>query len=1279
MNTIEVKRRYKTYKTHKGWVTAGVAFGGVLVGTVFVSPVVHADETVDPTVDNSGIDQAVNDATNVGVEVSQDKTQTTVTNNDGVAGVKDEINKDYQQQITDINAAKEEQENKNNQYNADTSDANATNQANKDKIDQAVNDFTNAGGTVSNTTTTDHQATINNYQDVKNNVNNLTNSVVDSVNNATAQQQAQNKVSDAVNNKDQLNQAVNVAKDKFGADNVTKGDDIVISDVNKDNADEKVNSVNALYQKQHDSIMALITAYDNALSIAGNVNNNALKEAVENAKKVLGADFVKEDVTKTDNVYMGKVAEAVNAQNADIQSQIKYINDQVKAYQEAYAKYQEELKKYQDSLTGDEIDSSSIIQNLEINAEPDAKVEFTNNSNMVFREQAEDLYIFDLKDPSHQINGSITVNWTNLSHSSYNGKPITRIEATFSNITSDYTKYSDIKIGNEVLSFYQDPTKTFWYHGISSVDVTYRYYDADGNLINFQNNPETGAGAWITIGSLNAGGGRVEKVTLLSDGKVYGFKDSSVTAHDGNTLYSDGTNSWTQVIGSDPLNPTFGDSKFPWGSDDWDHGLTDPHAYYGAGVINFTGTDLKLKFSTERNYDIPGVNPDVWATISTTIVKDNSGLTPPQKPALTYHFNQVNVNKPTMVYHEASYDNKPLTIDVNYNNLNVAKPDPTKVSYHYNEIRVTDPSKVDQNTDNVDVNNTNVLSGSTNRYTLNLDLGAYKDLDYSTEDINKGFYYIDDIDDKAFDKITFNKDFAQTSDGKIVNGLRATEYQSLDQAPQDVKDVLKANNITVDGRFIVFTADDPQTFYNDYVKTGTNVSLKFDAKLKDDFTGTYVNKGHQIVFGKAYPTNEVVNNVIQHDPEKNVYNYVGDNINNGNVMTGDKLHYVIDLDLRDYVDYSLTKDQLAQGITVTDDYDETKLNVSDIDKVAFLVRDANNNVVPDTLYTMTWDDNKGAWTFAIKDPDAFLKTYGGQVLKLNFYGTAKEDVDGDIYNDAILNMFGQEIKTNQVVNHITKLDPKKDVVMSVDDNASIDQTEIKVGTVFDYKLSSTDRPANYSGVTTQWSQTDILDLEHDQYMGQTKVYSKYQITMPDGSVIKAGDDITKYFDITFDSNTGKLVVEMNQELKDILNLDINKKTAQGFDTYVQVKRIKDGIVKNTAIESYNNSLVKTNTVTTYTPQEPEMPSETPNNQPNVNTPSTSQTSSNQTPQAVNTSYPQATPVQPASVTKPATSSVQQALPQMGDGENNVYALVGVALVAMSLGAGLLGRRRREIV
>ena len=59
------------------------------------------------------------------------------------------------------------------------------------------------------------------------------------------------------------------------------------------------------------------------------------------------------------------------------------------------------------------------------------------------------------------------------------------------------------------------------------------------------------------------------------------------------------------------------------------------------------------------------------------------------------------------------------------------------------------------------------------------------------------------------------------------------------------------------------------------------------------------------------------------------------------------------------------------------------------------------------------------------------------------------------------------------------------------------------------------------------------------------------------------------------------------------------------------------------------------------------------------------------------------PVVPTSVnnvvSEPAQPAEASVLPQMGDGEDNVYALVGVALVAMSLGAGLVARKKRDLV
>ena len=57
----------------------------------------------------------------------------------------------------------------------------------------------------------------------------------------------------------------------------------------------------------------------------------------------------------------------------------------------------------------------------------------------------------------------------------------------------------------------------------------------------------------------------------------------------------------------------------------------------------------------------------------------------------------------------------------------------------------------------------------------------------------------------------------------------------------------------------------------------------------------------------------------------------------------------------------------------------------------------------------------------------------------------KANVSGDVYNSAEQNTFGQRIKTNTVVNHIPKVNPKKDVVIKVGDKQSQNGATIKLG------------------------------------------------------------------------------------------------------------------------------------------------------------------------------------------------------------------------------------------
>ena len=263
----------------------------------------------------------------------------------------------------------------------------------------------------------------------------------------------------------------------------------------------------------------------------------------------------------------------------------------------------------------------------------------------------------------------IEVTYTNLSRSSYRGKKISKIIATFSNVTQD-----NLSPYNISFAIYSNPYYGFWYWQSSKITVNYKFYDENNHLISFDNTDNS----WITIGSLNSGKGRYESAKLNSSGKVYGFKDSSVTVHNGNTLYSDKANDSGSKIG-DSWETTYQadvTSNYPWGTNDCDKGLADPHAYYGAGIFKINGSNLNITYGTKRAVF---VNPGTWATISTTIPKSSSGIVP---PTIHYHHTNVALEKPT-----------PIDVTYHYDRMNPASiEDRTDISYHYNKISVPIPN-----------------------------------------------------------------------------------------------------------------------------------------------------------------------------------------------------------------------------------------------------------------------------------------------------------------------------------------------------------------------------------------------------------------------------------------------------------------------------------------------------------------------------------------------------------------------------------------------------------
>ncbi|MTV35749.1 SspB-related isopeptide-forming adhesin, partial [Streptococcus pneumoniae] len=95
--------------------------------------------------------------------------------------------------------------------------------------------------------------------------------------------------------------------------------------------------------------------------------------------------------------------------------------------------------------------------------------------------------------------------------------------------------------------------------------------------------------------------------------------------------------------------------------------------------------------------------------------------------------------------------------------------------------------------------------------------------------------------------------------------------------------------ITPTGAFQVFTPDDNQAFYDQYVKTGTSLALLTKMTVKDSLYGqtkTYTNKAYQVDFGNGYETKEVTNTLVSPEPKKQNLNKDKVDINGKPMLVG---------------------------------------------------------------------------------------------------------------------------------------------------------------------------------------------------------------------------------------------------------------------------------------------------------------------------------------------------------------------------------------------------------
>lgn len=186
-----------------------------------------------------------------------------------------------------------------------------------------------------------------------------------------------------------------------------------------------------------------------------------------------------------------------------------------------------------------------------------------------------------------------------------------------------------------------------------------------------------------------------------------------------------------------------------------------------------------------------------------------------------------------------------------------------------NHVSIPTPDKVNKDKAGVVINGKTLTPDTVNYYEVKLDYSKYKGIEPDKAFIQKGFFGVDDFPEEA---LTIDEAGIQMTDenGEAVKGLSSKIYSNLSEAPAAVQEAFKAKNKEPKGAIQVFSADDPEAFFEAYVKTGKVLTLQIPMQIKEEFAkegGEYQNTAYQLDFGQLYETPTVINQVPKPEPD----------------------------------------------------------------------------------------------------------------------------------------------------------------------------------------------------------------------------------------------------------------------------------------------------------------------------------------------------------------------------------------------------------------------------
>lgn len=493
------------------------------------------------------------------------------------------------------------------------------------------------------------------------------------------------------------------------------------------------------------------------------------------------------------------------------------------------------------------------------------------------------------------------------------------------------------------------------------------------------------------------------------------------------------------------------------------------------------------------------------------------------------------------------------------------------------------PEKHAYNSNDLVIDGKSVLKGSEIRYGVTADYDAYKGLPKPEKPFTPAI--IDDIPEDMVELTIYNKVVAGSKD--ITDEMERHVYESVDEAPDYIKEVAKDK---VTGKFVAWTPKDKDAYTTNYILTGTDVTAYIGALPKEDIINTaIVNKGLQIDFQGLHEAKPVENKVIVPKPEKSVKK-AGEDINEKTLLQGTVFNYEFKWSLAEYKDISLPD---AKSINLFAFIDDIQDDALDLTETPITIKDGDKDISDKFEIIKTKDGNFGQFTevlgdnkvegegFAIvaKDTNAFLQDYvlKGKDLTITVEAKVDSNFDGTIENEGKQIDFNNKgvTVTNKVRNKTPEFKPVKDVKVG---DKSVDGSSIELDSEFNYVLTADIMKAETIGDLMNVSLVDNYNEEFDQLTNINKVTAKTDIKLKDGSVIKAGEDITKF--ATFKDDKGVLTVELSKEFVE----KVADRQDVSIDVTIGMKRIKASEkVENTYDLIVNGHKVASNTVVTKTP------------------------------------------------------------------------------------------------